>query len=486
MTSRERRERRQNERRQIHLWEHLYSDLDESLREANNNIQRILSREERNRVHLPALGEREAAAIDGAIMEAESQQDEKLRLGPMTLDPKPSANTFGYLTSRQYGHAHANPLGVYEELVSKRLPHVLDETEFQLGTMNKVFASQWLNDKQVVFGTKCNQLVVLDTQTGHMTTIPTLQSSEESVAALQPCGIHGISINPSGTMLATGASNTNDIGIYRLPTFDPLCVGEGAHSDWVFDLEWIDDEFLITGSRDNNMAMWRIDNNMDESRTSRMSCLYVPEYAVKQPLVVKQCDKAQKVRALSINRSRKEMAVLSLNAFYHLWDIETFTQVWSSKLMCGRENVCMAVSEEKSVYAIGSHSYLTLVDSRKKLYQHVHANQRDRGLLFQGIRSLSFRRDVVTIGTGMGFLIFFDVRAMKFLETPMETCPYPYQLSVGPGWLKEDENYRDIFFGAAYPNAIYTHAYDDSGVRLFTAGGPLPAGLWGNYAGLWH
>jgi hypothetical protein len=27
-------------------------------------------------------------------------------------------------------------------------------------------------------------------------------------------------------MLATGASNTNDIGIYKLPTFDPFCVGE--------------------------------------------------------------------------------------------------------------------------------------------------------------------------------------------------------------------------------------------------------------------
>lgn len=50
---------------------------------------------------------------------------------------------------------------------------------------------------------------------------------------------------------------------------------------------------------------------------------------------------------------------------------------------------------------------------------------------------------------------------------------------------RHDENYRDIFFDNVYPNAIYTHAYDDTGVRLFTAGGPLPAGLWGNYAALW-
>lgn len=80
------------------------------------------------------------------------------------------------------------------------------------------------------------QLVVIDVLSGQMTTIPMLQSSEESVPAQQPCGIHGIAINPSGTMLATGASNTNDIGIYKLPTFDPFCVGEvSAHKcNWFY------------------------------------------------------------------------------------------------------------------------------------------------------------------------------------------------------------------------------------------------------------
>ena len=57
------------------------------------------------------------------------------------------------------------------------------------------------------------QLIVISVQTGQMTSIPLLQSSEESIPAVQPCGIHGIAINPSGTMLATGASHTNDIGI---------------------------------------------------------------------------------------------------------------------------------------------------------------------------------------------------------------------------------------------------------------------------------
>ena len=70
------------------------------------------------------------------------------------------------------------------------------------------------------------QLMVYDVNTRFMDQIPSLQSSENSVPPDQECGIHAIEINPSRTLLATGAKNANDTAIYRLPTLDPICVGE--------------------------------------------------------------------------------------------------------------------------------------------------------------------------------------------------------------------------------------------------------------------
>lgn len=70
------------------------------------------------------------------------------------------------------------------------------------------------------------QLIVLDTKTGKQFHIPSLKSSKNSIPAECPCGIHSIALNPSQTLFATGAENTNDLAVYQLPTFDPAMVGE--------------------------------------------------------------------------------------------------------------------------------------------------------------------------------------------------------------------------------------------------------------------
>ena len=93
----------------------------------------------------------------------------------------------------------------------------------------QVFCSQWLSDHQIAMGTKCNKLMVYDVNTRQMDVIPALCSPEVTrPPEQQQCGIHSIEINPSRTLLATGALNSNDIAVYRLPTLDPVC--------WVVDV----------------------------------------------------------------------------------------------------------------------------------------------------------------------------------------------------------------------------------------------------------
>lgn len=76
--------------------------------------------------------------------------------------------------------------------------------------------------------------MVYDVVTHSLDQIPSLLSARDSLGTDQPqCGIHSVQINPSRTLLATGARNTCDIAVYRLPTLDPVCVGENAHKDWV-------------------------------------------------------------------------------------------------------------------------------------------------------------------------------------------------------------------------------------------------------------
>ena len=71
-----------------------------------------------------------------------------------------SKEIFLYTQQRELGLPRncSKPPSIIDEYVSQRMPLLFAEKEFPVGKINKIFTSQWLNDKQVVFGTKCNKV----------------------------------------------------------------------------------------------------------------------------------------------------------------------------------------------------------------------------------------------------------------------------------------------------------------------------------------
>ncbi|XP_013791561.1 DDB1- and CUL4-associated factor 12-like, partial [Limulus polyphemus] len=230
-------------------------------------------------------------------------------------------------------------------------------------------------------------------------------------------------------------------------------------------------------SRDTKLALWRVrDDAFNQSGEEPL-----PKYHIVHPLTIKSCKSADKVRALLFNDHCHELVALSLNAYLHLWDISTFRQKTSRKLLFSQENVCLAQQQEKGIYVVGSRAHTSFFDNRTlRLIKSIPSKQER-----VSIRSLSFLGDLLTIGTGIGEIHFYDLRASDYLK--QVDSSHQAFLSTSKSWVYPDELiFQEYLMNWEHNTAIYTHCYDTSGTRLFAAGGPLPASLQGSYAGIWQ
>ena len=121
------------------------------------------------------------------------------------------------------------------------------------------------------------------------------------------------------------------------------------------------------------------------------------------------------MRSLCYNKTAQELAVLSsgFGGYIHCWDAITMRQIMSKKLPFTLENVCLTTNNECQVYAVGSRANTNLLDSRTLQSVRSIASQK----LGYGVRSVSFKGNLLTIGTGLGQILFWDLRACDSLES---------------------------------------------------------------------
>lgn len=388
-----------------------------------------------------------------------------------------SSNNFAdYIRAREYASKEYHTVDINYGTRHILSHDMLKERPISLGSeVNKIFCSAWLSHRQVVFGTKCNKLMVYDVITKAIDQIPCIVGTNEDSGPEEQCGIHALTINPSRSLLATGGRNSNEVGIYKLPTLDPVYIGENAHDDWIFDIVWFDDQYFATCSRDTKVALWRIPELEPEDTE-------IPLYSSINPVVIRKCKAAQKVRAFAFDKQLSELAALSVNGFVHIWDVERFKQTISSKLPSSQEPVCMSVNDEGSLYAIGCRSYTLLIDTRSlQLVKKIQTR-------YNGVRSTSFKSDLLTLGSGVGIVMFYDLRIHRYLESGVNSSR-TVTLKTSKGYISSEEEYLDhnpLAMNNRYTPAVYTHCYDSSGLRLFCAGGPLSVNTFGNYASIWQ
>ncbi|CAG8729561.1 22871_t:CDS:2 [Cetraspora pellucida] len=399
------------------------------------------------------------------------QQDAK----PWSFPDESHDEIHKYLYNRELGLNTARLPPNWFSIVSHRMPHLFQETQIDLGNHDKIFCSHWISHNEIVVGTKCNKLLILNVETNKRFEIPLVTGSTNN----QPpdnnnsncSGIRSIAVNPSRTLLAIGAGNPTQVMIYELPSFEPVIVFSG-HNDLVFSVAWLDDSHVVSGSRDGTVRLWSIESKI----ISEMPLLPNKFINVHQPLLTRsEC--GGKVRDLQFNSKTNQIMTLSTAGYVKLWDASYLNSITKIPLIHTNENVCLSMNSKVNLFAVGSQAHISVIDPRTSSIVH------EIDSVDEGVRSLNFNDHIITTGGGYGRLSFYDMRAQNYLlfntsnDESSVTCNYK---ETGSGWLvRIDMTPLNI------ENAIYTLSYDESGTMLFTGGGPLQLGLKGSHATIW-
>ncbi len=349
---------------------------------------------------------------------------------------------------------------------------------------NKIFACAWPENRVLFAGTKDNKLLRWEFDRNFAPTKREVINMPDPLLPGSPGGgIHCISFNKcfGGGDFACGGNNPNTIMVMDYDTLEPRLQLQG-NQDWMFSCCWVDRHRMVSGSRDCSVRVWSTDPESESALGEHAL------FARRTPLLTRM-EHTDKIRDMKFNIYTKQIATMSTDGIVKIWDSSNFDVVSSFMAPESQDLVSMAVDEMcTDALVLGSRRHIAFIDPRAPGgdMRCVVVPNGDTG-----VRSLSFREHLVTIGCGGSHLLFYDTR----MPTPHFCQRHSGNLHAGPGWIRQDDNFHFMFpednsdapaGGPDAPrNAIYAHAYDASGKVLFTGGGPLQVGLFGCYGALW-
>eukprot|EP01112_Ceratiomyxa_fruticulosa_P015808 TRINITY_DN4701_c0_g1_i1.p1 TRINITY_DN4701_c0_g1~~TRINITY_DN4701_c0_g1_i1.p1 ORF type:complete len:519 (+),score=116.15 TRINITY_DN4701_c0_g1_i1:216-1772(+) len=435
------------------------------------------------------------------------------------------------------------------DVVASRMPFTLRKSpilDFDgKDVCDKIFASCWLDSSRIAMGTKDNQLIVWNSDTGSHASI-TLPSSSTTPFPRDICGIHDLDTNPSSSLLVSGGKNPHDLQLFSLPSLTPTMLLQG-HKNWVFASKFISEDVVVSGCRGGKVLVWNVSQAIENANKARepsvikdleflgqnsdsteedivMEQAAEEEEAVdennsdnsnnnsnieinsdaennennendgedaisiatstqeeRKPIAVRS-EHSKKVRDIQHSPWTRKFYTLSADATVKIWDCDPLTVVNTIPLTEKNELVCMAAHNQTPIIAVGSQKKVTIIDTRQQ-----QVEGRDTVVL-DSVESKDGEWGVRSVKFyGHMLSVGGGMGSLSFYDMRAQRylgISKEGILQVGDGWSVKNDNYWNMD-AYEYKHAIYTHSWDPSGTKLFVGGGPIMMGLAGGYASVW-
>lgn len=262
----------------------------------------------------------------------------------------------------------------------------------------------------------------------------------------------------------------------------------------IYDFDWVDMESAVTVGRKGELCFWRVSVAGLESGSV--------QYRHKVTGSVQD-----DYRCVEVLNPMSKLLVASLESKVLLFDSSTAAPVYTFDYRQCSQIRCCKWSTDQNVCVIGGANSIGALDPRQQNIPFLVNFTEHRC-----VRTLSTQGHRITFGTASGKLAFVDVRMPKLLSlgTLFPTSPTPSNLASNSSiptfsspitplsWIVKNHDYFQVIGGRLLENdfyaenfaphrveqAIFTHAYDPSGLRLFIGGGPSLESLQGCTAGI--